>query len=56
MTDRSAPDLSSRSPTGGGRPNLSAATVPLPPGEVLLSSAPLEDGRLGPYPTVWLGA
>ncbi|MGX1119263.1 hypothetical protein RKD37_004626 [Streptomyces ambofaciens] len=27
----------------------------LPAGEVLLSSAPLEDGRLGPDTTVWLG-
>ncbi|GAB2735120.1 glycoside hydrolase family 13 protein [Streptomyces bullii] len=35
--------------------NLSGATVPLPAGEVLLTSAPLEDGRLGPDTTVWLG-
>ncbi|CAM5513174.1 glycoside hydrolase family 13 protein [Streptomyces purpurascens] len=35
--------------------NLSGAAVPLPAGEVLLSSAPLEDGRLGPDTTVWLG-
>ncbi|MET9442443.1 glycoside hydrolase family 13 protein [Streptomyces sp. NPDC006610] len=36
--------------------NLSGASVPLPSGEVLLSSAPLdEDGRLGPDTTVWLG-
>ncbi|MZG12926.1 DUF3459 domain-containing protein, partial [Streptomyces sp. SID5914] len=36
--------------------NLSAAAVDLPAGEVLLSSAPLEDGgRLGPDTTVWLG-
>ena len=34
--------------------NLSGRPVPLPPGEVLLSSAPLEDGRLGPDTTVWL--
>ncbi|MER6672261.1 glycoside hydrolase family 13 protein [Streptomyces sp. NPDC000983] len=35
--------------------NLSGAAVPLPPGEVVLSSAPLEaDGRLGPDTTVWL--
>ncbi|WP_199825009.1 glycoside hydrolase family 13 protein [Streptomyces maremycinicus] len=35
--------------------NLSDAPVPLPPGEVLLSSAPLDDdGRLGPDTTVWL--
>ncbi|GGS86535.1 glycoside hydrolase family 13 protein [Streptomyces chromofuscus] len=36
--------------------NLSDRPVPLPPGEPLLSSAPLEpDGRLGPDTTVWLG-
>jgi alpha-glucosidase len=35
--------------------NLSGTAVPLPAGEVLLSSAPLEDGRLGPDTTVWLG-
>ncbi|MFF9101683.1 glycoside hydrolase family 13 protein [Streptomyces rubrogriseus] len=36
--------------------NLSGAVVDLPAGEVLLSSAPLEDGgRLGPDTTVWLG-
>ncbi|MGW5782637.1 glycoside hydrolase family 13 protein [Streptomyces sp. NPDC003757] len=35
--------------------NLSGRTVDLPAGEVLLSSAPLEDGRLGPDTTVWLG-
>ncbi|MFG3656618.1 alpha-amylase family glycosyl hydrolase [Streptomyces sp. NPDC047706] len=36
--------------------NLSGRPVPLPPGEPLLSSAPLEpDGRLGPDTTVWLG-
>ncbi|MEU3843479.1 glycoside hydrolase family 13 protein [Streptomyces sp. NPDC028635] len=35
--------------------NLSERAVPLPPGEVLLASAPLEDGRLGPGTTVWLG-
>lgn len=35
--------------------NLSDAPVPLPPGEVLLSSAPPDgDGRLGPDTTVWL--
>ncbi|MDQ0960619.1 alpha-glucosidase [Streptomyces sp. B4I13] len=35
--------------------NLSDAPVPLPPGEVLLSSTPLPgDGRLGPDTTVWL--
>ncbi|POX56764.1 alpha-amylase [Streptomyces sp. Ru71] len=34
--------------------NLSERAVPLPAGEVLLSSAPLEDGRLGPDTTVWL--
>ncbi|MER7490845.1 glycoside hydrolase family 13 protein [Streptomyces sp. NPDC126497] len=35
--------------------NLSAGPVSLPAGEVLLASAPLEDGRLGPDTTVWLG-
>ncbi|MDT0613283.1 glycoside hydrolase family 13 protein [Streptomyces lancefieldiae] len=35
--------------------NLSGATVDRPAGEVLLSSAPLVDGRLGPDTTVWLG-
>ncbi|WP_210585292.1 alpha-amylase family glycosyl hydrolase [Streptomyces sp. GESEQ-35] len=34
--------------------NLSGTAVPLPPGEVLLSSAPLDDGRIGPDTTVWL--
>ncbi|WP_327316518.1 glycoside hydrolase family 13 protein [Streptomyces sp. NBC_01235] len=38
--------------------NLSDAPVPLPPGEVLLSSVPLDGddggGRLGPDTTVWL--
>ncbi|WP_405616578.1 glycoside hydrolase family 13 protein [Streptomyces sp. NBC_00076] len=34
--------------------NLSGTAVPLPPGEVLLSSAPLADGRLGPDTTVWV--
>ncbi|MER6920123.1 DUF3459 domain-containing protein, partial [Streptomyces spiralis] len=34
--------------------NLSDADVPLPPGEVLLSSAPLSGHRLGPDTTVWL--
>ncbi|MFI1566944.1 glycoside hydrolase family 13 protein [Streptomyces sp. NPDC020490] len=34
--------------------NLSATAVRLPPGEVLLSSAPVEDGRLDPDTTVWL--
>ncbi|WP_238427002.1 glycoside hydrolase family 13 protein [Streptomyces adustus] len=35
--------------------NLSDAPVPLPPGEVLLSSAPLDgDGQLPPDTTVWL--
>ncbi|MER6628555.1 glycoside hydrolase family 13 protein [Streptomyces sp. NPDC000987] len=34
--------------------NLSANAVRLPPGEVLLSSAPVEDGRLDPDTTVWL--
>ncbi|MFE2041551.1 glycoside hydrolase family 13 protein [Streptomyces sp. NPDC059477] len=36
--------------------NLSAAPVPLPPGEVLVTSGPLtDDGRLGPDTTAWLG-
>ncbi|GAA2534776.1 glycoside hydrolase family 13 protein [Streptomyces levis] len=35
--------------------NLTASAVALPAGEVLLSSAPLENGRLGPDTTVWLG-
>nr|WBO79253.1 glycoside hydrolase family 13 protein [Streptomyces sp. SBE_14.2] len=35
--------------------NLSDTPVPLPAGEVVLASAPLEpDGRLGPDTTVWL--
>ncbi|MER7779105.1 glycoside hydrolase family 13 protein [Streptomyces sp. NPDC096191] len=35
--------------------NLTGETVDLPAGEVLLSSSPLDDGRLGPDTTVWLG-
>lgn len=35
--------------------NLSGTAVELPAGEVLLSSAPLEDGMAGPDTTVWLG-
>ncbi|MFF8031500.1 glycoside hydrolase family 13 protein [Streptomyces sp. NPDC016626] len=35
--------------------NLSSGPVSLPAGEVLLTSAPLEDGRLGPDTTAWLG-
>lgn len=35
--------------------NLSDTTVPLPPGEVLLTSGPLENGLLGPDTTAWLG-
>ncbi|GAB2832714.1 glycoside hydrolase family 13 protein [Streptomyces chlorus] len=34
--------------------NLSTAPVPLPPGEVRLTSAPLTDGRLAPDTTAWL--
>ncbi|MDF3302984.1 glycoside hydrolase family 13 protein [Streptomyces tropicalis] len=34
--------------------NCSGAAVPLPPGEVLLSSAPVTDGLLEPDTTVWL--
>ncbi|MFF0012654.1 glycoside hydrolase family 13 protein [Streptomyces sp. NPDC005374] len=35
--------------------NLSDTPVPLPAGEVLLTSSPLEDGLLGPDTTAWLG-
>ena len=35
--------------------NLSDGAVPLPAGEVLLTSGPLEDGLLGPDTTAWLG-
>jgi alpha-glucosidase len=35
--------------------NLSGSAVPLPAGEVLLTSSPLEDGLLGPDTTAWLG-
>ncbi|MET8901352.1 glycoside hydrolase family 13 protein [Streptomyces sp. NPDC004538] len=35
--------------------NLTGAAVDLPAGEVLLSSSPLDGGRLGPDTTVWLG-
>jgi alpha-glucosidase len=35
--------------------NLSEAAVPLPAGEVLMTSSPLEDGLLGPDTTAWLG-
>ncbi len=34
--------------------NLSSDPVPLPAGEVLLTSAPLENGRLAPDTTAWL--
>ncbi|MFF5104672.1 glycoside hydrolase family 13 protein [Streptomyces sp. NPDC000134] len=34
--------------------NLSDTAVRLPAGEVLLTSAPLEDGKLGPDTTAWL--
>ncbi len=34
--------------------NLSDAPVPLPAGEVALTSAPLEDGHLPPDTTAWL--
>ncbi|MFJ8541563.1 glycoside hydrolase family 13 protein [Streptomyces sp. NPDC093586] len=34
--------------------NLSGAPVDLPAGEVVLTSVPLEDGRLGPDTTAWL--
>ncbi|WP_329265937.1 glycoside hydrolase family 13 protein [Streptomyces pseudovenezuelae] len=35
--------------------NLSETAVPLPAGEVLLTSSPLQDGLLGPDTTAWLG-
>ncbi|MFF1306666.1 glycoside hydrolase family 13 protein [Streptomyces sp. NPDC058307] len=35
--------------------NLSDTAVPLPAGEVLLTSSPLQDGLLGPDATAWLG-
>ncbi|MER5178758.1 alpha-amylase family glycosyl hydrolase [Streptomyces sp. NPDC002896] len=35
--------------------NLSGEPVALPPGELLLTSAPLENGHLGPDTTAWLG-
>ncbi|MFF7520948.1 glycoside hydrolase family 13 protein [Streptomyces pseudovenezuelae] len=35
--------------------NLSGTAVPLPAGEVLLTSSPLQDGLLGPDTTAWLG-
>ncbi|MBA4861029.1 glycoside hydrolase family 13 protein [Streptomyces sp. PSKA54] len=35
--------------------NLSPEPVPLPPGELLLTSTPLENGHLGPDTTAWLG-
>ncbi|MFD0250231.1 glycoside hydrolase family 13 protein [Streptomyces sp. NPDC127113] len=35
--------------------NLTGAAVDLPAGEVMLSSSPLDGGRLGPDTTVWLG-
>jgi alpha-glucosidase len=34
--------------------NTSAAPVPLPPGEVLLASGPLDDGQLPPDTAAWL--
>ncbi|MFJ8653797.1 glycoside hydrolase family 13 protein [Streptomyces rochei] len=46
--------LFDRSPGWRCVTNLSGRTVDRPAGEVLLSSAPLEDGRLGPDTTVWL--
>ncbi|WP_329274305.1 glycoside hydrolase family 13 protein [Streptomyces sp. NBC_01451] len=55
----SAPGVLDLTRTDGWRcvTNLSATPVELPPGEVLLSSAPLEgDGRLGPDTTAWLGS
>ena len=35
--------------------NLSAEPVALPAGEVLLTSAPLQNSHLGPDATAWLG-
>jgi alpha-glucosidase len=35
--------------------NASAAAVPVPPGDVLLTSGPLTDGQLPPDTAVWLG-
>ncbi|WP_405536269.1 glycoside hydrolase family 13 protein [Streptomyces sp. NBC_00075] len=57
-TPEPAPGVLDFTRTDGWRcvANLSDAPVPLPPGELLLSSAPLEpDGGLGPDMTVWLG-
>jgi alpha-glucosidase len=34
--------------------NTSAATVPLPPGDVLMSSGPLDGTKLPPDTSVWL--
>ena len=56
-TPEPAPGVLDFTRTDGWRcvTNLSDAPVPLPPGEVLLSSAPLEDdGSVGPDTTVWL--
>ena len=55
--DDSPPGVLEFTRHGGWRcvSNLSGTAVPLPPGEVLLSSAPLADGRLGPDTTVWVG-
>ncbi|WP_158714500.1 hypothetical protein [Amycolatopsis sp. La24] len=35
--------------------NTSASSIALPPGEVLLTSSPLIDGRLAPDSAAWLG-
>jgi alpha-glucosidase len=34
--------------------NTSGASVPLPPGDVLVSSAPMDGGQLPPDTAVWL--
>ncbi|WP_167756528.1 MULTISPECIES: hypothetical protein [unclassified Amycolatopsis] len=38
-----------------GALNTSASSIALPPGEVLLTSSPLIDGRLAPDSAAWLG-
>ncbi|MDH6628239.1 alpha-glucosidase [Streptomyces sp. LBL] len=55
--DGSPPGVLEFARHGGWRcvANLTGTAVPLPPGEVLLSSAPLDDRLLGPDTTVWLG-
>ncbi|MFG1920944.1 alpha-amylase family glycosyl hydrolase [Cryptosporangium sp. NPDC048952] len=43
-----------RAQGGSCTTNLSSTPIPLPPGELLLSSVPLEDGLLPPDATAWL--